>query len=63
MWVLILRRVRLFLMIAVLLPVVSSLSRRMAERLERRAAGPTFGSRGLRTIEGVAGRARSALRR
>ena len=60
MWAFLLRRVRLFVVIAVLLPVITSLSRRLAERLER--DGPTLGSRVLHLIEGTAGRARSVLR-
>jgi hypothetical protein len=61
-WAFFLRRVRVFLVIAVLLPIVASLARRLAERIERQADRATLGSRGLRTIEGVAGRARSLLR-
>ena len=62
MWALLLRRVRLMLLVAVLLPVVSSIARRLAERVERQNSAPTRGSRGLRTIEAMAGRTRSFLR-
>lgn len=62
MWALIFRRVRLLLVAAVLLPVVSSIARRLAERVERQQDGPTRGSRGLRAIETGAIRARSLVR-
>ena len=60
MWAFLFRRVRVVLIAAVLLPVVSSLSRRLAERLEQN--GPTRGSRGLHLVEGAAQRARSLFR-
>ncbi|KQY43807.1 hypothetical protein [Cellulomonas sp. Root137] len=60
MWAFLFRRVRLFLIAAILLPVVASLARRLAERLEK--DGPTRVSRGLHLIEGTAYRARSVLR-
>ncbi|WP_421733544.1 hypothetical protein [Cellulomonas sp.] len=59
MWAFLFKRVRLFLIAAILLPVIASLARRFAERLEQN--GPTFGSRGLHAIEGTARRARSIL--
>lgn len=59
MWAFLFRRVRLFVVAAILLPVVASLARRLAERLEK--DGPTMGSRGLHAIEGTARRARSIL--
>jgi hypothetical protein len=57
MWAFLLKRVRMFLVAAILLPVVASLARRLAERLEQ--DGPTVGSRGLHLVEGGARRARS----
>jgi|GEM_PF-1601209 len=60
MWFFFLRRLRLLLVVAVLLPVVAAIARRLAERLEQRGAGP--GSRGLRIVESSALRARSVLR-
>ncbi len=62
MWAFFFRRVRLFLVIAIVLPVAASVARRLAERIERQSEGATFGSRVLRSIERVAGRARSMLR-
>ena len=59
MWAFLFRRVRLFIVAAILLPVVGSLARRLAERLEK--DGPTMASRGLHAIEGTARRARSIL--
>jgi len=59
-WAFFFRRVRVFVLAAVLLPVVSSLARRLAERLER--GGPTLASRALHLVEGTAGRARAVLR-
>ena len=61
MWALILRRVRLLVVVAILLPLVAAVSRRLADRAERRHAGPTPGSRGLRLVESTAHRARSFL--
>jgi hypothetical protein len=60
MWFFFLRRLRLFLLAAVLLPVVASIARRLAERLEQRGTGA--GSRGLRLVESSALRARAVLR-
>ncbi len=62
MWIFLFRRIRLFLVGVLLLPLVASLAHRLAERLERHGDGPTVGSRGLRTIEGVANWVRSLLR-
>ncbi|KQR15978.1 hypothetical protein [Cellulomonas sp. Leaf334] len=62
MWALLFRRVRLMVVVVVLLPVVASLARRLAERVERQQEHPTFGSRGLRIVESTATRARSFLR-
>ncbi|MET0789556.1 MAG: hypothetical protein ABWY33_09960 [Cellulomonas sp.] len=62
MWALIFRRLRLLVVVAVLLPVVASIARRLAERVERQQAGPTMGSRGLRVVETTATKARSLLR-
>ena len=62
MWALILRRLRLLVVLAVLLPVVAVVSRRLADWVERRHAGPTLVSRGLRLVESTAHRARSLLR-
>ena len=62
MWALLLRRVRLMIVVVVLLPVVASLARRLAERVERRQEGQTLGSRGLRAVETSARKARSLLR-
>ncbi|WP_315096711.1 hypothetical protein [uncultured Cellulomonas sp.] len=59
MWAFLFKRVRVFVIAAVLLPVVGSLARRLAERMEKN--GPTTGSRGLHVIEGAARRARSLL--
>ena len=59
MWAFLLKRVRTVVIAAVLLPVVASLSRRFAERLEK--DGPTLGSRGLHLVEGTAKRARTFL--
>ena len=60
MWALLLRRVRLVIVAAVLLPVVASVSRRIAERLEK--DGPTAASRSLHLVERTAGRARALVR-
>ena len=62
MWLFLSRRLRLFLLVAILLPLVSSLARRWAERYERTHAGPTRGSRSLRLVENSAGWARGVLR-
>ncbi|MBO3102757.1 hypothetical protein [Cellulomonas fengjieae] len=62
MWALVFRRLRLIVVAAVLLPVVSSVARRLAERVERRKAGPTLGSRGLRAVESAATKGRKLLR-
>ena len=62
MWALLFRRVRLIVVAAVLLPVIGAVSRRLADRTERRHSGPTVGSRGLRLVESSARRARSFLR-
>src|SRR5689334_14400086 len=51
MWALIFRRLRLIVVAAVLLPVIGAVSRRLADRTERRHSGPTAGSRGLRLVE------------
>jgi|tagenome__1003787_1003787.scaffolds.fasta_scaffold5861026_1 hypothetical protein len=61
MWALLFRRVRLLVVGVVLLPVVASIARRLAQRVERRQ-GATLGSRGLRVVETSATRARSFLR-
>ena len=60
MWIFIARRLRVFLVVALLLPLIATVARRLAERLERE--GPTTGSRGLHVIEGTARGARSFLR-
>ncbi|GEK21078.1 hypothetical protein CXY01_15980 [Cellulomonas xylanilytica] len=62
MWALLFRRVRVMILVIVLLPVVASVARRLAERVERRQEGQTLGSRGLRVVESSARRARSMLR-
>jgi len=62
MWFLLFRRLRVLVVVVVLLPVVASIARRLAERVERQQAGPTLGSRGLRAVQTTATRARSALR-
>jgi hypothetical protein len=62
MWALISRRVRLLLVVLILLPLVATIARRLAGRLERSKDGPTLGSRGLRVVETSATRARSLLR-
>ncbi|GEL97447.1 hypothetical protein [Cellulomonas terrae] len=62
MWALLFRRVRVMLTVIVLLPVVASISRRLAEAVERRQEHPTLVSRALRTVESSARRARSLLR-
>jgi hypothetical protein len=59
-WAFLFKRVRVLVVAVVLLPVIASLARRFAERLER--DGPTMGSRGLHAIEGTARRAGSLLR-
>lgn len=62
MWALLFRRVRLLVVVLVLLPVVASIARRLADRVERQQAGPTLGSKGLRVVETTATKARSLLR-
>ena len=62
MWALVFRRLRVLVLAAVLLPVVSSVARRLAERVERHQTHPTLGSRGLRVVESTATRARTLLR-
>lgn len=62
MWALLFRRVRVMFMVIVLLPVAASVARRLAELIERRRERPTLVSRGLRTVETSARRARSLLR-
>ncbi|WP_246125181.1 hypothetical protein [Cellulomonas xylanilytica] len=52
----------MMILVIVLLPVVASVARRLAERVERRQEGQTLGSRGLRVVESSARRARSMLR-
>jgi len=61
-WAFLFGRIRLLLVVVILLPIVASVARRLAALLERRAAGPTVASRGLRAIEGVAVWVRSLLR-
>jgi len=62
MWFLLFRRLRQMVVVIVLLPVVASIARRLAERVERRQEHATLASRGLRTVESSARRARSFLR-
>jgi len=62
MWALLFRRVRMMVVVIVLLPVVATVARRLAERAERQNQSPTLGSRGLRAVETTARRARSMLR-
>jgi len=62
MWALLFRRLRLMVVVIVLLPVVASIARRLAELVERRQEHPTLGSRGLRAVETTARRTRSFLR-
>jgi len=62
MWFLLLRRVRLLLVVVVLLPLVATIARRLALRVERHQEGPTLGSRGLHVVESSATKARSLLR-
>ena len=62
MWALLLRRVRLLVVVALLLPVTATVARALARSAERRHGGPTTVSRGLRRGEGAARRTRSMLR-
>ena len=62
MWALIFRRLRLIVVVTILLPVIGAVSRRLADRTERRHSGPTTASRGLRLVESSARRARSFVR-
>lgn len=62
MWAFLLRRVRTFLIAAVLAPVVAVAARRIAERVEAAHPQPTVASRGLRLLESAAGRVRAVLR-
>ena len=62
MWAFLMRRVRVLLVVVLLLPVVGAVARRLADRSERRHAGPTLGSRVLRLIEGTTARLRRVLR-
>ena len=62
MWFLIFRRVRVLVLVIVLLPLVATIARRLAVRVERRKDGSTVGSRGLRAVETSATKARSLLR-
>ena len=62
MWFLLLRRVRVLVLVIVLLPLVATIARRLALRVERKKDGPTLGSRGLRAVETSATKARSLLR-
>ncbi|WP_426595699.1 hypothetical protein ACPPVS_08825 [Cellulomonas sp. McL0617] len=56
-------RLRLLIVVVVLLPVVATISRRLADRLERRRGGvSTIPSRGLRVVQASATRARAMLR-
>lgn len=61
MWALLLRRVRLLVVVALLLPVTATVARALARSAERRHGGPTTVSRGLRLVEGAARRTRSML--
>ena len=62
MWFLLFRRLRVLVLVVVLLPVVASIARRLAARVERQQDGPTLGSRGLRAVQTTATKARSVLR-
>ena len=62
MWFLISRRLRLLFVVLLLLPLVATIARRLATRVERKKDGPTLGSRGLRVVETSATKARSLLR-
>jgi len=61
-WFLLSRRIRLLLVGLVLLPLIATIARRLATRVEQRQEGPTLGSRGLRVVETSATKARSLLR-
>jgi hypothetical protein len=58
-WFFLLRRVRLVVLGAVLLPLVAVLARRVAQGIESRKERPTPVSRGLRLVEASATKARS----
>ena len=61
MWLFLTRRLRTWLIITLLLPVVTGLLRRLGETLERRS-GSTALSRGLLRAGALGDRARARLR-
>jgi hypothetical protein len=59
MWKLLKLRLRTLVIVAVLVPLVGWVARRLAERTEQRHAGPTPTSRVLRGVDATARKARS----